>query len=430
MRIRLLTLFLYAVSAGAQDTGVSNWLNQNAVAITDMGQETPLTGFDEKHVNLFNKVSVFGFGEATHYNKEFFDLKAKFFKYLAENHGVTVFMMEESYSSGERVNNYLAGGSGDAQNIAMQMGFAIWRNKEVADLIQWMRNFNQGKPADKQLRFYGIDDQFGRHTNEVVKEFISKYKIVTKEGTNQVLDSAAKIQFYNYDKKKVQAYAISIDTIRQEIATKFVPAATVEKKELDEALHALTVLKQYLYFVLKPSTTLRDTDMAANVAWIMNHEGAGSKGFIWAHNSHIDVDKDETPLGYLLKQRLGDSYYSVGFEFAKGEVYIRTRSGKKGIQGSLYTITEPFENSYAAVLNKTQYNNYFFDINSALRDQAMPKFLHSKNRSRYGGGGGFYTKSVGEKMRIADVYDAIIFVREVSHATYFEEVLPEIMRVK
>ena len=33
----------------------------------------------------------------------------------------------------------------------------MWANEEIIDLIEWLKEFNQGKPSEKKVGFYGID---------------------------------------------------------------------------------------------------------------------------------------------------------------------------------------------------------------------------------------------------------------------------------
>ena len=149
----------------AQDAAVTDWVNKNAIVIEDANQDTPLTNFKAKGSDIFKGVKLFGFGEATHFTKEFFDLKVKYFKYLAENEGVTIFMIEDIHSNMYEINNFIKGGEGDAAQLAGSMGFLLWRNEELQGLLQYMRKYNEGKPADRQLKFYSIDCQSGANTN-------------------------------------------------------------------------------------------------------------------------------------------------------------------------------------------------------------------------------------------------------------------------
>lgn len=40
-----------------------------------------------------------------------------------------------------------------------EIGFAIYRTREMADLVDWMRSYNESVSSEKALHFYGMDVQ-------------------------------------------------------------------------------------------------------------------------------------------------------------------------------------------------------------------------------------------------------------------------------
>src|SRR5690606_41313821 len=68
----------------AQTNNVIDWINSNSIIIEDTNPNNDLIDFTKKAPQKFIDAQIYGFGEASHHGKEFFDLKAKFFKYLVE----------------------------------------------------------------------------------------------------------------------------------------------------------------------------------------------------------------------------------------------------------------------------------------------------------------------------------------------------------
>ena len=410
----------------AQDAEVVNWVNKNAMTIEDANPDTSLTFLKANDPGIFKDVTLFGFGEATHYTKEFFNLKAKFFKYLVENEGVTVFMMEESFGHADDINDYLAGGKGNSDELTGLLGFGVWRNREVQGLITWMKTYNEGKPEAKQLKFYGIDNQFGDKTNVVVKNFITKYNIKTQPAAAALLDTCSYLDRRYVKDKDLKKYLKQLDALALDIMN----GSTAPAKELDAVLHALTVLKQSVQHTLQPSSKDRDKAMADNVSWVLQHEGAGTKAFIWAHNGHIAKEGLllRPSMGSYLKAQYGKAYYSMGFSFGYGKLYGQVKDGKR-YKGVLHTIPEPFKESYGAVFSKAAAAVFLLDVKQAQQDAVMKAFLSSNHTTIDTGGGGYNPLYKGGKEDIAELYDGLIFVREISHATYMEERLPESMRI-
>ena len=91
--ISVITFFIL-FQTYAQNHKVVKWINENAIKIEDANPDTDITIFDNSIPKKFADAKLFGFGEATHQGKEFFDIKAKFFKYLVKNQGVNVLISE------------------------------------------------------------------------------------------------------------------------------------------------------------------------------------------------------------------------------------------------------------------------------------------------------------------------------------------------
>ena len=412
----------------AQETAVIDWINKNAITIEDADQETPLTNLKTNGSDMFKNVRLFGFGEATHYTKEFFDLKAKFFKYLVENEGVTIFMLEDIYYGVAEINTFLEGGEGDTRQLTGNLGFTIWHNEEVMNLIQWMRNYNTGKPAEKQVKFYSIDCQSGFNTNKVIKRFIAKYSIKTEDGISTVLDSCAMLSSYSKkkDKTKLDGYIKKLETLKTDLSN-FSPKNADELRDATEASYALTVLQKFLNFLLQPNPDYRDKVMADNVSWILQHNGESSKGFIWAHNAHIAKHGDKFyRMGIHLKEKYGDAYYSMGFSYAKGKLIGMTKKNDE-IVWVAYDLDKPVKNTYAEIFNKADASLYAIDFKKALQNPAMNTFLNSNLRIMDEGSGGHFPGYKGKKEKLGQIYDGIIFVRDVSVPVYLKDKVPASM---
>jgi erythromycin esterase len=79
-----ITFFLsFHIKAQSEET--VKWVNDNAIKIEDANPDSKLSSFNDNVPKQFQDAKIFGFGETTHHGKEFFDIKAKFFKYLVEH---------------------------------------------------------------------------------------------------------------------------------------------------------------------------------------------------------------------------------------------------------------------------------------------------------------------------------------------------------
>ena len=123
--------------------------------------------------------------------KEFFDLKAKFFKYLVKTQGLRSFIMEESYQAESGINEWISGGKGDITTIAKNFNTGFWYTKEIVNLLQWMRNYNLDKQKEKQIRFYGMDIQIGKNISQEIREFVNIHKINIDQKLLMIADSCS-----------------------------------------------------------------------------------------------------------------------------------------------------------------------------------------------------------------------------------------------
>ena len=98
---------------------------------------------------------IVGLGEATHGNHEFFTLKHRIVRYLAEEHGFTIFAIEANLPETYLINRYVLTGEGDPEALLEGVHYWIWQTHEVLDLIHWMRDFNASGRGTMQ--FVGFD---------------------------------------------------------------------------------------------------------------------------------------------------------------------------------------------------------------------------------------------------------------------------------
>lgn len=102
---------------------------------------------------------VVAMGEATHGTKEFFQMKHRVFRYLAENKGFRLFALEASMPDCLAMDRFVTKGEGDPKAALAKQGFWTWNTQEVLDLFLWMREFNKKRAAKDQLRVFGFDMQ-------------------------------------------------------------------------------------------------------------------------------------------------------------------------------------------------------------------------------------------------------------------------------
>ena len=139
------------------------------------------------------------------------------------------------------------------------------------------------------------------------------------------------------------------------------------EKEYKLVEHSKRILEQTIEMILANSAEkvlLRDKFMAENIEWIYNFENK-PKTILWAHNEHIinnNNKKEQKPMGYYLKEKFSNEYYSFGFGFYKGENTTYNRKEKKWGTNTIPDVS--VNKSTDVIFNQCIYPNFFLDLNS------------------------------------------------------------------
>src|SRR4051812_4845420 len=88
-------------------------------------------------------------GEASHGTHEFYQARAQITQRLIEEKGFTAVVVEADWPDAYRVNRYVRGTPDDANADAALSGFRrfpqwMWRNLEVLQFVEWLRQHNDG----------------------------------------------------------------------------------------------------------------------------------------------------------------------------------------------------------------------------------------------------------------------------------------------
>lgn len=424
----LIFSFIIFQTIYAQNKETVDWLTHHSIEIEDANPDSEMHLFKQMEPEKFAEARFYGFGEASHNTKEFFDLKAKFFKYLVNNHGLRIFIMEETYQAESGINEWISGGNGDVKTIANNLQVGFWRTKEIVNLLEWMREYNKGKSKKDQIRFYGMDIQYGEKINEEIRAFIKNNNISISENLLLTADSCAtkNIDF----SQKESWWSLQIPKLKE--LKKQILNSTSESNGNLSIFRSLDYLLSYVEYAslvndaYPKSTEFRDLKMFDNVKYILDHESKDAKAFIWAHNEHISnkemnyTGSNILNLGSHLKRYYKNDYYSVGFDFGNGQIEGFVIDSKKGNHWKTYYIDKPYPKTYANTLISVGKENYFVDIENAVKNEPT-KFFERKMKSLLIGGGGFQPKPLYKimvKKVYAETYDGLIFVKRISNPDY------------
>jgi len=427
MRYTLLPIiFLFTLHISAQDNNTINWINDNLIKIENANPDSKLEIFDKSIPEKFANAKIFGFGEATHHGREFFNIKAKFFKYLVRTQNVKTFIMEEAYPAESGINEWISGGEGDVKTIMNNFSIRVWYTREVLDLLKWMRNYNLSHTKEEPIRFYGMDIQNGKNINQEIRDFIDKNKINIDENLLTIMDSCSNKTINNYKSEDWwQLQLPKLNKLKQQLLN-----SKIASNEYESVIRAINYLISYTEYSSYDkdeypiSTQFRDQKMFENVKWIVENESNNHKAFIWAHNEHINnlgkyaYDSGLINLGAHLKFFYKSDYYSVYFDFGKGDLAGLVTRRNKPNYWDLYHVDKPFRNTYAQTLMKANENIYFVDMENALRGSAK-QFFEDEKKQLLTPSNGYDPKHKSIiKKKYSKMFDGLIFVKNISLPNY------------
>lgn len=286
-------------------------------------------------------------GEATHGTAEFYRARAAITRRLVENHGFTLVAVEADWPDAAAIDRHVrhrpprAGAEPPFQRFPTWM----WRNTEVAALIDWMRAHNERRTdAAHQVGFYGLDlynmsgsiaavlDYLDKVDPQAARVARERYGCLTPWQKDPSTYGRAVLSA-GYEKCEQAVVAQCRDLLLRKLDY----AAQDGESFLDAAQNARLVASaeryyRVMYYGGPESWNLRDTHMFETLSHLLEAHGPRSKAIVWAHNSHIGdarytdmgAVREELNIGQLCREGFGDEAALIGFGTHAGTVAAAT----------------------------------------------------------------------------------------------------------
>ena len=307
------------------------WIRENAIPIETAD---PTSG----HADLIPLKEMIGdsrivaLGEGTHGTSEFFKMKHRIVRYLAEEMDFTVFAIEANMPEARMVNRYVLTGEGDPKKALSGLYFWTWDTSEVLAMIEWMKDYNLSGKG--RIEFYGFDMQFPDVAMANVREFVGKadpeFVAHLEEHYGQVEEISQAVR-KTRDRSKIDFekwYDAAKQVYGHLVSRRDSYAESLDTLEVDWIIQDALVVLQAAEASMKGKRS-RDESMADNLDWILAHTPPGTKVVTWAHNGHVSKNLGTfKSMGHYLSERHGEDMVVFGFAFHTGEY---TAVGKNGI---------------------------------------------------------------------------------------------------
>lgn len=444
--LSLVTLFVIGVPIlQAQDGGgrsadpseieqVTKWLTTNAIPLKSVEEKENFADLQPLK-QVLRGVRIVGLGEETHGTHEFFQFKRRVIEFLVKEAGFTVFGMELSYSASSAINDYVLNGKGDRDKVLAKQGLWAWDTQEVSELIEWLRQYNNGVPAEKKVRFVGFDINNNNYAIELLTNYLTKVAPERLEAFNKVAayfrsdDSGRQhleytIQVSAADKAQTLAALNELLGFLYLNQTRF--TLKTSAAEFAEAFEHANILAEFADTYRRPprvdpadplnsSRFARDMYMAQNVNRIVSAAKPGTRFVLWAHNDHIG--KYKNAFGSYLQSAYGPDYYALGSSFYQGAFQAREMAPEATI-GALkeFTVGAAPEGSIEWYLNRAGIRNFVVDFRNTTKPEVIEQWLAKPRRMRSIGLGFYGDTSSYLRVNVQQTFDALVFIETTTRA--------------
>ena len=367
-------------------------------------------------------ISILSIGEAAHGCKEMQELKLSVFKEMVEKRGFTAFALEADYGECAEINRFIQGGEGSAEEMVQKFAFPIYHTKEMAELISWMREWNESAPEEKKIRFYGFDMQDPEGSYDFLKDYSLSHKLTTEEEFSKNLD-CIKGENFSLNATNAEGVIAFLDSLKEKVEK----SSEEENKDKQDFLMELNTVRQAAetWLSKEDSSVLRDRDMEENVKKILEIEqkiGSG-KLVISAHDGHIQKENSiYNSMGVLLTKDFGEAYYAIGTDVWKVTDNIKVLGEAKRTVQSFVSV-DPLA-AQARFAKGKQYALYFSSITD--EKSKVYQLIHTPMEMlQLGEGYSFLLRFLPNSYRVKGApvqrYDSMIYLYEGNPIELLEE---------
>jgi erythromycin esterase-like protein len=216
----------------------------------------------------------------------------------------------------------------------------MWRNTDVMEFVDWLREHNEEAPIGGRTGFYGLDIYNMRGSIAAVLQYLDKVDpeaaAVARERYGCLTPWQREPSTYGRAVLTAGYQKCEEAVIRQcrELLEKRLEYAHADgDRFLDAAQNARLVASaeryyRIMYYGGAESWNLRDSHMFETLENLLEARGPSSKAVVWAHNSHIGdarftdmgTVREELNIGQLRRQRFGADAALIGFGTHGGTV--------------------------------------------------------------------------------------------------------------
>ncbi|GAA5235199.1 hypothetical protein GCM10025795_34640 [Verticiella sediminum] len=280
-------------------------------------------------------------GEASHGTAEFYLARAAITRRLVQTHGFRFVAVEADWPDAATIDRHvrLQPSTGGLAPFA-RFPTWMWRNREFADFVAWLRAHNAPLDAAQRVAFHGLDLYSLSASIAAVLDYLDREDPAAARVARERYGCLSP---WRQDPAVYGRLAHSpgfagcedavIAQLRDLLRRRLDDGAAHTDGLFDATQNARLVASaeryyRSLYRGAAQSWNLRDTHMFETLWHLLDSHGPEARAVVWAHNSHIgnaaatDMGKvrGELNLGQLCRERFGEAAALIGFGTHTGTV--------------------------------------------------------------------------------------------------------------
>jgi len=289
----------------------------------------------------FGDARVVLLGEATHGTSEFYRARAAITRRLIERHGFNIVAVEADWPDAARIDDYVRHQAprprrGDA---FVRFPTWMWRNIEVLEFADWLRQHNAALAEGQRASFHGLDVYSLSESIHAVLSYLDDVDPQAAQEARRRYGCLTPWQDEpaHYGRAVVHGGRPSCEDravvqLRELLLNRLEYLKEDGERWFDAVQNARIVraAERYyraMYHSSTESWNLRDRHMFDTLQSLLIHRGDGAKAVIWAHNSHVGNAaatamgwQGEFNIGELCRTAFGDDVVAIGFGTDTGTV--------------------------------------------------------------------------------------------------------------
>lgn len=319
-------------------------------------------------------------GEASHGTSEFYRMRERITRELVTKKGFAFIGIEGDWPDAARIDHYVRHFEYPPSEWTAFARFPtwMWRNNEVRQFIDWLRDWNSRQETRQRVAFHGLDLYSLYNSIRSILDYLDDVDPDTAQLARRRYaclgpwqsDPAA----YGHAALTDRYRSCEEDVTRmlKELLSRQARFAEHDGERFMDAVQNARLVAnaehyyRIMYYGSRASWNLRDTHMFETLMSQLEFYGEDSKAVVWAHNSHIGnaaatemSARGETNIGELCRKEFGERVYSIGFGTHTGTVAAASDwDGEMEVK----PVTPSMPGSYERLFHETACPNFLLGL--------------------------------------------------------------------